>query len=90
MGCDRIWKYGDYDIVTDVDEINASTSSSLKNRRKGPRSRRSLEDEYELEESLVETPVIEVDNITDSNMESVSINSETKILDEEKFFFKPR
>ena len=46
-----------------------------------------MEDEYELEESLVETPVIEVDNITDSNMESVSINSETKILDEEKFFF---
>ena len=46
-----------------------------------------MEDEYELDESLVETPVIEVDNITDSNMESVSINSETKILDEEKFFF---
>ena len=87
MGCDRIWKYGDYDIVTDVDMLNVSTSRSVKDRRKGPRSRRSLEDEYELEESLVETPVIEVDNITDSNMELVSINSETKFVDEEKFFF---
>ena len=87
MGCDRIWKYGDYDIVTDVDMLNVSTSHSVKDTRKGPRSRRSLEDEYELEESLVETPVIEVDNITDSNMELVSINSETKVVDEEKFFF---
>ena len=87
MGCDRIWKYGDYDIVTDVDEINASTSSSLKNRRKGPRSRRSLEDEYELEESLVEAPVIKVENITDSNLELVSDNPKKAILDEEKFFF---
>ena len=87
MGCDRIWKYGDYDIVTDVDEMNASTSSSRKNRRKGPRSRRSLEDEYELEESLVEAPVIKVENITDSNLELVSDNPKKAILDEEKFFF---
>ena len=87
MGCDRIWKYGDYDIVTDVDKMNVSASPSVKDRRKGPRSKRSLEDEYELEESLVDTPVIEVDNITDSNMELVSVNSETEILDEEKFFF---
>ena len=79
MGCDRIWKYGDYDIVTDVDKINASASSSLKNRRKGPRSRRSLEDEYELEESLVEAPVIKVENITDSNLELVSDNSKKEI-----------
>ena len=87
MGCDRIWKYGDYDIVTDVDEINASTSSSLKSRRKGPRSRRSLEDEYELEESLVKAPVIKVENITDSNLELVSDNPKKAILDDEKFFF---
>ena len=87
MGCDRIWKYGDFDIVTDVDQMNVSASPSVKDRRKGPRSKRSLEDEYELEESLVKTPVIEVDNITDSKMELVSVNSETEILDEEKFFF---
>ena len=76
MGCDRIWKYGDYDIVTDVDTIKNATNSP-KERSKNPRSRRSLEDEYELEE--VETPMNEVENIPDS--------ASTEIMDEEKFFF---
>ena len=84
MGCDKIWIYGDSDIVTDVDKRN--NSRSPQGRMKNPKLRRSLEDDYELEESFVEEPVIVVENITDEirNEESMSVSHPS---DTEKFFF---